>query len=180
MANILRFESGSSDREDELKKFFYTLTVKQHEVFVHVSEGRSTKEISARIGVSESAINQRIEAVRARADNASRAELARAYRTYLLNSIPSDAGANSASEKFSPPSGGWDGCRQDLSSASLCEVGREEVEQGSIQADSVVREAFSQLDTGVARVAAMVVIAAGLLLVARICLSVMRTLSDLA
>jgi DNA-binding CsgD family transcriptional regulator len=59
------------------------LTHKQHEVLQLVADNWTSKEIAARLGVTESAINQRIEAVRMRAGSLPRAQIARAYRHFL-------------------------------------------------------------------------------------------------
>jgi DNA-binding CsgD family transcriptional regulator len=67
-----------------LRHIFPRLTPKQHEVLRFVAENRTSKEIAWELGISESAVNQRIEGVRLRAGSPPRAELARAYRIYLL------------------------------------------------------------------------------------------------
>lgn len=73
--------------ECEASEIFYRkfgeLTEKQHEVMRLVADNFTSKEIAYELGVSESAVNQRIEAVRSRAGAAPRAELARVYRKYL-------------------------------------------------------------------------------------------------
>lgn len=56
------------------------LTAKQSEVLVFVSEGLTSKEIARRLGVSESAVNQRIEVIRQRLGGLPRAQIARLYR----------------------------------------------------------------------------------------------------
>jgi DNA-binding CsgD family transcriptional regulator len=56
------------------------LTDKQREVLALVADNRTSKEIAARLGISESAVNQRIEMVRARLGGLPRGELARLYR----------------------------------------------------------------------------------------------------
>lgn len=61
---------------------FESLTEKQIETLELLADGRTGKEIAARLDVSPSAIVQRIEAVRAKFDGASRNELARMYRDY--------------------------------------------------------------------------------------------------
>jgi DNA-binding CsgD family transcriptional regulator len=66
-----------------LRDIFPRLTAKQHEVLRFVAENRTSKEIAWELGISESAVNQRIEGVRLRAGSPPRAELARAYRMYL-------------------------------------------------------------------------------------------------
>lgn len=62
------------------------LTRKQHEVLALVADNRTSKEIAARLGITESAVNQRIEMVRSRLGGLPRGELARLYRQeYLEN-----------------------------------------------------------------------------------------------
>ncbi len=56
------------------------LTHKQREVLALVADNRTSKEIAARLGISESAVNQRIESVRARLGGIPRGELARLFR----------------------------------------------------------------------------------------------------
>lgn len=56
------------------------LTGKQREVLALVADNRTSKEIAGRLGISESAVNQRIEMVRARLGGLPRGELARLYR----------------------------------------------------------------------------------------------------
>ncbi|AIT78578.1 hypothetical protein JI59_01485 [Novosphingobium pentaromativorans US6-1] len=62
---------------------FPSLTPKQHEVLSYVAENRTSKEIAFEIGISVSAVNQRIESIRNRTGSPPRAELARAYRIFL-------------------------------------------------------------------------------------------------
>lgn len=62
---------------------FAVLTGKQHQVLCLVAENHTSKQIAFRLGISESAVNQRIESVRNRVGSLPRAELARAYRQYL-------------------------------------------------------------------------------------------------
>jgi DNA-binding CsgD family transcriptional regulator len=56
------------------------LTDKQRQVLALVADNRTSKEIAGLLGVSESAVNQRIEMVRARLGGLPRGELARLYR----------------------------------------------------------------------------------------------------
>lgn len=56
------------------------LTPKQRDVLALVADNRTSKEIAAILGISESAVNQRIEMVRARWGGLPRGELARIYR----------------------------------------------------------------------------------------------------
>lgn len=66
------------------------LTDKQREVIALVSEGMTSKEIARKIGISESAVNQRIEVTRQRLGGMSRAQIARIYRqtSTLVITIP--------------------------------------------------------------------------------------------
>ncbi|WP_292969085.1 helix-turn-helix transcriptional regulator [Novosphingobium sp.] len=56
------------------------LTAKQRDVLALVADNRTSKEIAGLLGISESAVNQRIEIVRARLGGLPRGELARLYR----------------------------------------------------------------------------------------------------
>lgn len=56
------------------------LTLKQREVLALVADNRTSKEIAVLLGISESAVNQRIEIVRARLGGLPRGQLARLYR----------------------------------------------------------------------------------------------------
>ncbi len=69
------------------------LTRKQHEVLNLVAENFTSKEIAFELGISESAVNQRIETVRSRAGFPPRAELARVYRKFLQDKAEVEAGA---------------------------------------------------------------------------------------
>ena len=66
------------------------LTDKQREVIALVAEGLTSKEIARKLGISESAVNQRIEVTRQRLDGMSRAQIARIYRqtSTLVITIP--------------------------------------------------------------------------------------------
>jgi DNA-binding CsgD family transcriptional regulator len=60
------------------------LTDKQREVLALVADNRTSKEIAGLLGVSESAVNQRIEVVRSRLGGLPRGELARLYRQEFI------------------------------------------------------------------------------------------------
>ena len=66
------------------------LTPKQREVIALASEGMTSKEIARKLGISESAVNQRIEVIRQRLGGMSRAQIARLYRqtSTLVFTIP--------------------------------------------------------------------------------------------
>ncbi|QEA16923.1 helix-turn-helix transcriptional regulator [Novosphingobium ginsenosidimutans] len=56
------------------------LTSKQREVMALVADNRTSKEIAGLLGISESAVNQRIELIRGRLGGIPRGEMARLYR----------------------------------------------------------------------------------------------------
>ena len=66
------------------------LTPKQREVLRMVAEGLTSKEIARKIGISESAVNQRIETIRQRLGGLPRSQIARLYRhqNTLLITLP--------------------------------------------------------------------------------------------
>ena len=66
------------------------LTRKQREVLALVADNRTSKEIAGLLGISESAVNQRIEIVRARVGGLPRGELARLYRLNFSTDTPTD------------------------------------------------------------------------------------------
>lgn len=173
---------GQGGHVARLLSAFSGLTPKQHEVLRFVAENRTSKEIAWELGISESAVNQRIEGVRSRTGGPPRAELARVYRQYLqdleaacnplpdkIPQVPAGAGprhsptrdgaadpfalADAVTFTFNPP---WQGER----------VGR------------VVPEVLDGAHAGLSRTAAMIGIAVGMLLVAMIGLGVVHALSD--
>ncbi|WAT17935.1 LuxR C-terminal-related transcriptional regulator [Aurantiacibacter sp. MUD11] len=62
---------------------FDNLTEKQRETLELLADGRTSKEIAHLLGVSESAIIQRIESLRAKTGGMLRKDLAREYRRFL-------------------------------------------------------------------------------------------------
>jgi DNA-binding CsgD family transcriptional regulator len=71
---------GSMQGNDPTAKSLPTLTRKQRDVLALVADNRTSKEIAARLDISESAVNQRIEMIRQRLGGLPRGELARLYR----------------------------------------------------------------------------------------------------
>ncbi|RIV93410.1 LuxR family transcriptional regulator [Aurantiacibacter xanthus] len=61
---------------------FDSLTAKQRETMDLLCDGWTSKEIATKLGVSESAVVQRIETVRAKSGGLLRKELVRLYRDY--------------------------------------------------------------------------------------------------
>lgn len=64
------------------------LTAKQREVMALVADNRTSKEIAGLLGISESAVNQRIELIRARLGGIPRGEMARLYRQQFMQEPP--------------------------------------------------------------------------------------------
>jgi DNA-binding CsgD family transcriptional regulator len=83
MGSYRPLTAQSGAKNSAYTALFASLTAKQHEVYALVAEGRSSKEIAWKLGITDSAVNQRIEAVRSRAGSPARAELARAYRHFV-------------------------------------------------------------------------------------------------
>lgn len=167
-------------RRCEYAPVFATLTAKQHEVFALVAENRSSKEIAGRLGVSESAVNQRIEAVRGRTGFPPRAELARAYRRYTsveaVLEQPADVElSGSAGDAFRVPECGL------LADTSFCaDCDRlPGLASRNHRPGLVVPAVFVGYAGRLNRLAAIVIIAAGLLIVAMVALGVGQALSTL-
>lgn len=72
----------------EQKLILAQLSRKQREVLALVADNRTSKEIAAQLGISESAVNQRIETMRSRLGWIPRGELARLYRQAQLDETP--------------------------------------------------------------------------------------------
>ncbi len=66
------------------------LTAKQKEVLGYIADGLTSKEIGRNLGISESAVNQRIETIRQRLGGMPRIKIAQLYRrqSTLLITIP--------------------------------------------------------------------------------------------
>lgn len=138
---------------------FTSMTAKQHEVFGLVADKFTSKEIAGKLHITESAVNQRIEAVRSRAGFPPRAELARAYRGYAEAQRLGEGQGEEAS-----PAGNL--VQQVQNGMSWQQAGAR-----------IVPAAFDGSNAGLNRLAAMVVIAAGLLAVAMMSLGVANALT---
>lgn len=64
------------------------LTTKQLDVLALIADSRTSKEIAVLLGISESAVNQRIETIRSRLGCVPRGELARLYRQEMGGEAP--------------------------------------------------------------------------------------------
>ena len=90
-------------------KLLPQLTEKQREVLALVADNRTSKEIAGLLGVSESAVNQRIEMIRNRLGGIPRGELARIYRQELDNFQRISATFPPTWQKIQLPENGHDG-----------------------------------------------------------------------
>jgi len=162
---------------------FPHLTPKQHEVLRFVAENRTSKEIAWQLGISESAVNQRIEGVRVRAGSSPRAELARAYRHHLeelaaaCNSLPDKDPLVPAEPADAPARDQGERADQRALAAPVPYAITAPWQRGTF--GQVVPEVLDGANAGFSRTAAMIVIAGGMLLVAMVGLGVIRALSDL-
>lgn len=95
------------------------LTRKQHEVLALVADNRTSKEIAARLGITESAVNQRIEMVRSRLGGLPRGELARLYRQEYLDGATETAPVSETWQKIHLPESFASGKDSDAESISL-------------------------------------------------------------
>jgi DNA-binding CsgD family transcriptional regulator len=159
------------------------LTPKQHEVLRFVAENRTSKEIAWDLGISESAVNQRIEGVRLRTGSPPRAELARAYRQYLqdleaaCNPVPAKI-PQVPLQPFDTPSDERDERAGHLALGdAMTYTVTAPWQRGTF--GNVVPEVLDGANAGLSRTAAMIAIAGGMLLVAMVGLGVVRALTDL-
>ncbi|MCT2399330.1 helix-turn-helix transcriptional regulator [Novosphingobium mangrovi (ex Huang et al. 2023)] len=175
--------AGGDDQYGRLLRAFSRLTAKQHEVLRYVSENRTSKEIAWELGISESAVNQRIEAVRGRTGSPPRAELARAYRQYLQDleeackPVPDKIPQVPDRLPIAQPQP-QDGPAEQLALADAVHFTLTPPWQGEV-IGRVGPEVLDGPHAGLSRTAAMVVIAGGMLLVAMVGLGVVDALSKL-
>lgn len=154
-----------------------TLTPKQREVVILVAEGLTSKEIARKLGITESAVNQRIEVVRQRLGGLSRSAIARIYRqtNTLMITIPTSNSltgkpiqlqAFAATEQPLLPEG-VDGLTATSGSAV------DELQP------STLPPLFNGPDTRLVRLAAIVIIALGLLGIAVLAIVASHTIGQL-
>jgi DNA-binding CsgD family transcriptional regulator len=174
-------QNGTRGQGSAILHIFPHLTPKQHEVLTFVAENRTSKEIAWELGISESAVNQRIEGVRTRAGSPPRAELARAYRQYLQDL---EAACNPLPDKIpqvpqvaeDPPIENRDDHAEHLALADAVTYTVTAPWQHE-PFERVVPEVLDGANAGLSRTAAMIAIALGILLVAMVGLGVARALS---
>ena len=81
-SELREFMTGTDLSERSLPR----LTAKQRDVLALIADNRTSKEIAGLLGISESAVNQRIEIVRTRLGGLPRGELADRKSTRLNSS----------------------------------------------------------------------------------------------
>lgn len=67
---------------ETLQSVFESLTIKQRETIELLADGRTSKEIAAKLDISESAVIQRIETLRSKFGGVLRKDLARLWREH--------------------------------------------------------------------------------------------------
>lgn len=151
-----------------------TLTAKQREVVGLVAEGLTSKEIARKLGITESAVNQRIEMVRQRLGGISRASIGRIYRqtNTLMITIPTSNSLTgkpiqlqavaTVDQQSSPEGVGGFAASDDEANGEL--------------QPSTLPPLFHGPDARLVRLAAIVVIALGLLAVAVLTIVASHTL----
>lgn len=192
MASDLVEPEGERDaRTAALLRAFAGLTAKQHEVLRFVAENRTSKEIAWELGISESAVNQRIEGVRSRTGSPPRAELARAYRQYLQDDrrdpVPQleetckplpDKIPQVPAQRLSTQPVAQDVLADKLALADAVTFTLTPPWQNE-RLGRVVPEVLDGAHAGLSRTAAMVAIALGMLAIAMVGLGVAQALSDM-
>lgn len=183
MGSYRSYDGRSEAEEDAYSSIFKTLTIKQHEVYALVAEGRSSKEIAWKLGITDSAVNQRIEAVRSRAGSPTRAELARAYRRF---STSRDLSAVETTMRFTPaPAAPFFHTSQMEDCGAACaplvqhQAVQTVVRDSGERAGLIVPSIFLGSNAALNRAAAMVLIAVGLLSTALIGLGVLHALATM-
>ena len=162
---------------------FDALTDKQREVITYVSEGLTSKEIARKLGVSESAVNQRIEVIRQRLGGLPRAQIARLYRrqsTLLLTIPTSNSLTGNPIQLLSLASAGQAGFVEGAADRTVPGAGPG---SGVLQPSTISRSTISLALDGPARLwfrlGAIVLLAAGIAATALLVLSVAATLAAL-
>ena len=158
------------------------LTDKQREVLTLVSEGLTSKEIARNLGISESAVNQRIETIRQRLGGMPRSQIARLHRrqSTVVMTIPT---SNSLTGKpIALQSTMRLGQASDVEGVANLAVPSAPQEGGVLQPSTI----FQRLDADLSgphgawlRVAAIITFAAAIAITALIVLSILQTLDSL-
>ncbi|MFM5918340.1 MAG: helix-turn-helix transcriptional regulator [Novosphingobium sp.] len=158
------------------------LTDKQSEVLTLVAEGLTSKEIARNLGISESAVNQRIETIRQRLGGMPRSQIARLHRqrSTLVMTIPSSNPLTGNPIALQSPPG--------LDQAKAVEGIIDHASQPAMKDSDVLQPStiFHRFETALdrprsawARSIAILALAAGLAMTSLLVLSVMETLDAL-
>jgi DNA-binding CsgD family transcriptional regulator len=154
------------------------LTDKQREVIALVSEGMTSKEIARKMGISESAVNQRIEVTRQRLGGLSRAQIARIYRqtSTLVITIPT---SNSLTGKSIQLQHEAEPEQQSFPEGAETLLASADSGNGVLQPSNFSPQPLAP-DSPVMRMALIVAIACGLLASAVLVLAVAQALNAIA
>lgn len=159
------------------------LTEKQREVLSLISEGMTSKEIARKLGISESAVNQRIEVVRQRLGGLPRAQIARLYRrmSTVLLTVPASNSLTGKSIQLHPD--GLVGQQSDAEGAEVSTaLSQASVPFGSYPSTPLF-EALARLLDGPSRtwfrLIAVVIIALGVMALAVLTLAALQALTQL-
>ena len=154
------------------------LTDKQSEVLVFVSEGLTSKEIARRLGISESAVNQRIEVIRQRLGGLPRAQIGRLYRrqSMLLMTIPTSNSLTGNSIQLQRRGGA---VQTAFVEGTTDLVGPGAQQDGGVLQPSTISRALDGSARLWFRLGAIVAVAAGIAATALLVLSVASTLDAL-
>ncbi len=158
------------------------LTDKQREVLTLVSEGLTSKEIARNLGISESAVNQRIETIRQRLGGMPRSQIARLHRrqSTVVMTIPT---SNSLTGKPIPLQSSARLGQASVVEGAIDFAGPSALQEGGVLQPSTI---FQRLDTAMSgphgtwlRVTAIIALAGAIAITALLVLSVMQTLDTL-
>ena len=154
------------------------LTDKQSEVLVFVSEGLTSKEIARKLGISVSAVNQRIEVIRQRLGGLPRSQIARLYRrqSTLLLTIPT---SNSLTGKPIQLQEGGSTAQASSVEGAVNFAAADAQQESSVLQPSTNFQTLVRSHRAWFRLAAIVAIAAGIAATALLVLSVTATLDRL-
>lgn len=153
------------------------LTDKQREVLVLVSEGLTSKEIARRLGISVSAVNQRIEVVRQRLGGLRRSQIGRIYRktSTVVITIPTSNPLTGRSVQLLSQ---VNRDEQDSAEGAGVQAATKAVRHHPGSHPSANQLRLHHIDTALVRLAVIVGIAIGLLVAVLLVVTVFHTLAD--
>ncbi|MDG6078091.1 hypothetical protein E3U23_02640 [Erythrobacter litoralis] len=158
------------------------LTEKQTETLDMVGEGLTHKEIAAKLDISASAATQRIETLRAKFGGVTKARLARLHRARCEKATCKTV-TGKKSHLFASPAKGPLGTRHDdsfnMSLSDSAPVFRRDIPWSEMREPRVVPEVLDGKHASTFRWAAVVIIAAGLLVLVLVMLAVSQAIGSL-